>query len=163
MVSTLRKRPKSAKTLIWYCSAAVCSSLAFSFVDLVHQSPLLATLTLCNRNTSTVYVDPEAYDVSHTHHFPVAVRRLHCMCSVEKGRGIVAVVRSRQVVAVHGSSGCCFQCSFGRDLGLWSLETGGRSMQVVVNTGFTVALWLRLQLFSGIRTYIIILYMDRSI
>ena len=62
------------------------------------------------------------------------------MCSVEKGRGIVAVVRSRQVVAVHGSSGCCFQCSFGRDLGLWSLETGGRSMQVVVNTGFTVLL-----------------------
>ena len=71
--------------------------------------------------------------ISHTHHFPVAVRRLHCMQSVGKGRGIVAVVRSRQVVAVHGSSDLCFQCSFGRDFGLWSFETGGRSMQVVIN------------------------------
>ena len=60
------------------------------------------------------------------------------MHSVERGRGIVAAVRSRQVVAIHGSSDSCFQCSFSRDFGLWSLETGGRSMQVVVNTGFTV-------------------------
>lgn len=76
--------------------------------------------------------------INHAHHFPVAVRRLYCMRSVEKGRGIVAVVRSRQVVAVRGSGDRCFQCSFCRDFGLWSLETGCRSMQVVVNTGFTV-------------------------
>ena len=76
--------------------------------------------------------------ISHTHYFPVTVRKLHTMRSVEKGYGIVAVVHSRQVVTVHGSSDRCFQCSFGRDFGLWLLETGGRSIQVVVNTGFTV-------------------------
>ena len=76
--------------------------------------------------------------ISHTHYFPVAIRRLHYMCSVGNGRGQVAVVHSRQVVAIHGSSDRCFQCPFSGDFGLWSLETGGRSMQVVVNTGYTI-------------------------
>lgn len=29
-----------------------------------------------------------------------------------------------------------FQCQCSRDFGLWSLETGGRSMHVIINTGF---------------------------
>ena len=56
----------------------------------------------------------------------------------KKGRGVVAVVRSRQVVAVHESSDRFFQWTVSRDRCLWTVERGGRCIQVVVKTGFTV-------------------------
>ena len=56
----------------------------------------------------------------------------------KKGRDIVAVVRSRQVATVRESSDRFFQCTVSRDRCLWTVERGGRCIQVIIKTGFTV-------------------------
>ena len=61
----------------------------------------------------------------------------------KKGRGIVAVVHSRQVAAVRESSDRFFQCTVSRDRCLWTVERGGRCILVVVKTGFTVRSYTR--------------------
>ena len=46
--------------------------------------------------------------------------------------------RSRQVATVRESSDHIFLCTVSRDRCLWTVERGGRCIQVVVKTGFTV-------------------------
>ena len=78
--------------------------------------------------------------ISHAPYYPVTIRSRIACKSVRKGRGIVAVVHSRQVATVRESSDCNLQFRLSQDFGIWTVETGGRSMQVVIKTGITVSL-----------------------